>query len=345
MASNDPKNFRPPGDRWEAIKRAQRRMSAPSGGEDVGALLAKSLDAYWSQRESEVGAETSQELARHFRRAALLLPGAVGRGFWSDFLLASLPVGMVLLVGARFGLSLPVWWPKFASALTIVSILVVVFIFKRHRVVWFEYSGGALVAGLLISMLIGLQNFRQVQIDKGLVHSATQEKLEDTSFLSMISRNSAGDFLSPHLAEDAFSLTTTVFSKDEVVYKASADDLPGEFVAELKPNYGEVHWAASKSGQVPGRVRIAFAVGKLVESNSDGSSWLLYAGDRKLQLNANKEALGIQPKLGDCLLVAYRPAPVTSMTSTVTRATRLDTCSDKVDETVPDLGQAVASPP
>lgn len=63
--------------RWNAIKRTQRSMTTPDG-EDIGALLSRSVDAYWAQAEAEATVELNRQNPRVFRRAAHVLGAAGG---------------------------------------------------------------------------------------------------------------------------------------------------------------------------------------------------------------------------------------------------------------------------
>lgn len=83
--------FRPSDERWKAIQRTQKKMSAPPGGEDMGALVAQSMEAYWAQDATKTSPDMERKNPQVYRQAAEAIRPALGvshgnvfRGFLSS---------------------------------------------------------------------------------------------------------------------------------------------------------------------------------------------------------------------------------------------------------------------
>jgi hypothetical protein len=322
MSTDASKNLRSADERWIAIKRTQRKMAAPPGGEDIGALLAKSLDAYWTQHEEDAQVAKRVEIPGIFRRAASLFRN----DFWSDFAFASVPVALVLLIGwatTQSGILLPDWWHWAASAVTLLLLTVTLVALRSRRVAWLEYSGGALVAGLTMALLTGVYVYRQTQASNSFALATLQVKLADIAVVSLQSKQDTGRFLNTHLRHKFLSVETAAISSQEAIYKASAKNFPGKLIAELGPRSGSVRWTARN----PDDVRVTVAAGMLVRIEKE--AWLFRADGRDLWLKASPESLDIQPTPGNCLVVAFKPNPGDG---TVMQAVRLHACSRSITD-------------
>src|SRR5689334_25217459 len=161
MASEVPESSRTPEERWAAIQRTQRKMAPPPGGEDVGALLARSMDAYWAAKEHAAAAEIGDVPKAFERAAAWLRKESFQKEFWSDFGFAFIPVALVLLVDVEMGradFAFSGWLPWVATG---VALLVFALAWRRRSIPALRYSIGALAAGLLVSVGVGLYLYRQ----------------------------------------------------------------------------------------------------------------------------------------------------------------------------------------
>jgi hypothetical protein len=74
--------FRPSDERWKAIQRTQKKMSAPPGGEDMGALLAQSMEAYWAQGATKTSPDIEWKNPQVYRKAAEAIRPALGASRW-----------------------------------------------------------------------------------------------------------------------------------------------------------------------------------------------------------------------------------------------------------------------
>lgn len=311
------RGFRSADQRWAAIKRTQRRMAPPPGGEDIGELVAQSLDAYWAQREAEVQAELEREAPAVFRRAAALFAPV---GFWSDFALPVVPMALVLftflLARGGTGVALPDWlpWAGSAAAIGVGAIALL----RYRRAAWLEDSVGALVAGLLLSTVVGLYLFLQTRTSTDLTLVALQEKIEDVAVASLRNKLDEGRYLQASVSDRFLSIETDLLSHSSAVYTASATSFPGRLVAEIGPRSGLVRWTTRNQEEL----RLALAAGEVIAA---GQGTLLLRADRgDLQLKADPAVLGLRPAPGDCLVVAYDPAPEKC---TIERAVRLQACT------------------
>ena len=326
MPSEDPKSFRPAGERWAGIKRTQQRMAPPPGGEDIDALLAKSMEAYWATKEREAASEMV-DTSEVFRKAAALFR----KDFWSDFCLASIPIALVLLTYMglrRADIALPDWLPWVGSAFALLLFTGAWLVLLRGRrfIPWLRYSVGALAAGLLMSTVVGIWLFRQSEANTTIALVALRGEIEDVAVSSLLHRWRGHDWLSPQIKSAFFSLQSSdPLDGNRVVYRASAQSFPGELVANLEPASGEVRWVSANRNSL----QTAFVVGRLL--SVEGGVWKVQASPLSpiLELWPGPKVLEVQANPGDCLIVAYQPS---SKRNTVQRVVRLNSCVSPEEE-------------
>jgi len=321
MSPDTPKSLHSADDRWAAVKKTQKRMSAPPGGEDIGALLAQSMDAYWAQREQEVQSQTERETPKVFRRAAALFR----REFWSDFASASVPVALALLTYPTLrssGVLPPVWLPWSAASLAVVILMSAwLGLIRRRRMLWLRYSMGSLAAGLLMSVAVGFYQFDLGKTSTQMTLYALQGELSDIAISSLQNKMDHGTYLTARFdaslsPPEILTVKTKIFNR-RAIYRATATGFPGELVANLGPRSGQVHWRSRNQDTL----RVALTSGQL--KGADKNDWIVHANGHDLKLRAGNRALGFEPVLGECLVVAYNPDPENC---TVLRALRLDDC-------------------
>lgn len=176
--------------------------------------------------------------------------------------------------------------------------------FKKY---YFRHSFGALIGGLLIGILVSvyfiIDSKDQVQ---SVSYALTEDRLVQVAFLSMQSRQTSGTFLESVPEVPPVFIEPSKISDTRAVYTAKTSGLPGEFIAELATEKGNLWFEYPDNKRIR---RASFLVG-IVQEISTQRLRLLSADGEIIDLQTHSQLKDI--KKGDSVIVKLNPTKNTA---------------------------------